>query len=118
MKTVTHTNEDRIYPSVSDIKIIKDFMDDDRVDIDYLDGWDNLMAVFEVISDTLPVKTSMTSRGWSIEHKYQKFHESYMYHDYRTRKSSLFLIIVKFLKWYNLDDRLIIDKHYEWLSKQ
>jgi hypothetical protein len=117
MKEVKHRRIDSYSGSLSQDKVIRDFMEDEREKVDYLD-LSELIKVMEVIADTLPVKFTMSERGWSIKHQYQEFYESYMWHNYRTRTSALYIVIVGFLEWWNKEDRIIIDAHYKWLKKQ
>jgi hypothetical protein len=116
MKEVKHRRIDNYTGSRGDNEIIKSFMEDEREEVNYLD-LSELIKVMEVIADTLPVDFSMSERGWSIKHKYQHFYESYMWHNYRTRTAALYIVIVRFLNWWNKEDRKIIDAHYKWLKE-
>ena len=117
MKKVKHREIDNYSTSTYEHEIIKDFMEDKRKGIDYYE-WLELIKVMEVVADTLPIQIEMTNNCWTIKHKYQEFHETYMWHNYRTRQTSLFVVIVRFLSWWKEDDRHIIDAHYQWLEKQ
>ena len=117
MKEVKHREIDRYSTSKEEHALIKEFMEDKRKDIDYYQ-WSELINVMEVIENSLPVQIEMTSNCWYIKHQYQKFHQTFMWHNYRTRQTSLFVIIVEFLCWWNKGEWKIIDAHYEWLDKQ
>tara|TARA_R110001606_G_C14953676_1_gene600938 strand:+ start:53 stop:409 length:357 start_codon:yes stop_codon:yes gene_type:complete len=116
MKEVKHKRIDNYNHNEVDDKVIQDFMEDDRGKVDYTELGE-LIKVMEVIADTLPVDFSMSSHGWSIKHKYQVFHESYMWYNSITRTAALYIVIVRFLNWWNKEDRKIIDAHYKWLKE-
>ena len=118
MKKVTYRKVDSYNPSKDDLNLIKEFIQDERENVQYHESYDELMNVLEIIADEIGVSVEMTRHFWVIEHKYQKFHKSFMWHDYHTRKQMLCKILVEFIRWYNLPDRLIIDKHYKWLKEQ
>ena len=117
MKQVKHREIDRYTTSKYEHELIKEFMEDKRKNIDYY-KWVELINVMEVIENTLPVQIEMTHNCWSIKHKYQEFNETYMWHDYRTRQTSLFVVIRRFLTWWKEGEWKIIDSHYRWIEKQ
>ncbi len=119
MKTVKHRKVDSVYMSDDDMKVIKTFMEDEREGkIDYLGNWSELMNVMEIIADELHVEFVMERNAWVIKHRYKIFSKTFMWHDYKTRQSALFLVIVDFIKWWNLKEWDVIDRHYRWLKEQ
>ena len=117
MKNIEHRAVDHYSESDNSNAVIKEFMEDKRSNIDYLE-WKELINLMEVIDTTCSVEITMTHNAWYIKHIYQEFHETFMWHNYRTRQASLHIVIVRFLEWWKKDDRNIISEHYKWLKNK
>lgn len=105
MKTTEYRREDRIYASIEDLNIIKDLMEDDRDGIDYSKDWGELMNVLEVLEATHGVKFEFGDHTIKLHEEFKTFSRTFMWHDYRTRKSVTYLLVVDVIKWLNSDYR-------------
>ena len=105
MKTVKHRKEDGIGVHKEDLMLIKEFMEDDRNDVDYSKDWGELMNVLEVLETTQGVSFEFGDNTVKLNEKLKTFSSTFMWHNYRTRRSVTYLLIVDVIRWLNSDYR-------------
>jgi hypothetical protein len=118
MRTPKYSKVDYFHANRDDLKVIKEFLQDERDGVEYHKSYNDLMNIVDIMTENMGVRVEMANNCWYIRHKYHEEHETFMWHNYNTRCVALYTAIVRFLKWWNLPDREIINKHYKWLREQ